>query len=260
MSSPPPRLKRLNRPQLADRAAQHISEWISSLRLRPGARLPSEQELMEALGLGRSVVREALAKLKAVGIVETFQGRGAFVANVPFELLRDRIRRWPHGAVETGRELEYIWELREIFEVAIAELAAERRTEQDLEQLQQCWDHMNAAIGAGRQGVEEDAMFHYCLARATQNPVLLQLIEDVSQLIEAARRDSLNRTGRPAASNREHGEILAAVRDADIAHAGVAMRQHLGNGRRIASAHTNPILDDRENTEEKPIGTGNNPP
>lgn len=233
MAATLPKLQRLSRPHLADRAAEHISEWISSSRLKPGAKLPSEQELMEALGLGRSVIREALAKLKAVGIIETFQGRGAFVAGIPFELLRDRIRRWSRGPGESRKQLGYIWELREIFEVAIAALAAQRHTGRDLLQLERALADMDLAIAGGSQGVEEDAMFHYYLTRAAHNPVLLQLIEDISQLIESSRRDSLERPGRPASSNLEHAEILAAVRDRQIDEARQAMRRHLANGKRI---------------------------
>lgn len=229
------KLRRITRYRVADVAAKRICGWISSSGLRPGARLPSEQELTEALGLSRSGVREALAHLKALGIVEIFQGRGAFVAEVPFELLRDRIRRWQEPPPDVGAQLEYIWELREIFEVAIAGLAAERRTDEDLERMEGAVAEMERTIAAGGSAVEEDAMFHYQLTRASHNPVLLQLIEDISSLIESSRRDSLSRTGRPQSSNREHAAILGAVRSRDVPRARQAMHVHLLNGQRLSS-------------------------
>src|SRR5699024_1318034 len=122
------KLEKIARPRMADLAAERISEWISSSQLHAGAKLPSEQALSEALGLSRSAIREALAKLKAVGLVETFQGRGAFVAEMPVELLRDRIRRLLSTTDDTRERLEYVWELREILETAIVGRASQRRT------------------------------------------------------------------------------------------------------------------------------------
>lgn len=232
MTAKPSKLEKIARPRMADLAADRISEWIASSRLGPGSKLPSEQALMEALGLGRSAIREALAKLKAVGLVETFQGRGAFVAEMPVELMRDRIRRLSVPLDDPLERLEHIWELREIFETAIADRAAQRRTDEDLVDLQAAVANMDRAIAQGERAVEQDAMFHYCLARACHNSVLLDLIEDVSNLIESSRRDSLQRPGRPKSSNREHDAILDAVRRRDAAAARAAMQEHLANGRR----------------------------
>lgn len=238
------KLKKIDRPHLADLAAERISEWIASSRLKPGAKLPSEQSLMEALGLGRSVIREALAKLKAVGMVETYQGRGAYVADLPFELLRNRVRRFNGPPDSATDALDQIWELREIFEVGIVELAAKRRTQEDLAQLDEALIAMDRAIAAGRRGVTEDAMFHYCLTRAAQNPLLLDLIEDISTLIESSRRDSLLRSGRPESSNIEHARILEAIRRRDVRAAKRAMRQHLINGKRLHEPQLSESIDE----------------
>lgn len=217
---------------MADLAAERISEWIASSRLRPGSKLPSEKELTDALGLGRSAIREALAKLKAVGLVETFQGRGAFVAEIPVELMRVRIRSLSVEVDDSLERLKNIWDLREIFEVAIAERAAQRRTDEDLASLEGAVDDMNRAIAGGEQAVEQDAAFHYRLTEACHNPVLLGLVEDLSNLIESSRRDSLQRPGRPQSSNEEHGVILDAVRRGDVTAARTAMQEHLVKGRR----------------------------
>lgn len=231
MTANPRKLEKIARPRMADLAADRISEWIASSQLRPGAKLPSEKALTEALGLGRSAIREALAKLKAVGLVETFQGRGAFVAAIPVELMRVRIRSLSVEVDDSLEQLGHIWDLREIFEVAIAERAAQRRTDEDLANLQAAIADMDHAIEQGEQAVTQDAMFHYRLTQACHNPVLLGLIEDLSNLIESSRRDSLQRPGRPKSSNHEHSVILDAVRRRDVAAAQAAMREHLANGR-----------------------------
>lgn len=226
------KLEKIARPRMADLAAERISEWISSSQLRAGAKLPSEQTLSEALGLSRSAIREALAKLKAVGLVETFQGRGAFVAEMPVELLRDRIRRLLSATDDTRERLEYVWELREILETAIVVRASHRRTDADLTDMQAAIVNMDQAIAKGEDPVDPDAHFHYCLTRACHNPVLLGLIEDLSNVIEPSRRDSLGRPERPASSNQEHAEILTAVRQRNADAAQAAMQKHLSNGRR----------------------------
>lgn len=232
MTTKPSKLEKIARPRMADLAADRISEWIASSKLRPGAKLPSEKELTEALGLGRSAIREALAKLKAVGLVETFQGRGAFVAEIPIELLRLRIRSLSVTVDDSLERLGHIWELREIFEVAIAERAAQRRTDEDLANLETAVADMDRAITDGERVLEPDATFHYRLTEAAHNPVLLGLIEDLSYLIESSRRDSLQRPGRPESSNKEHAVILDAVRRGDVAAARTAMQEHLVKGRR----------------------------
>ncbi|HKJ95974.1 MAG TPA: FadR/GntR family transcriptional regulator [Gammaproteobacteria bacterium] len=233
MASPPTPLQRIDRPRLAELAAERIGEWIVASDLKPGDRLPSEQGLMEALGLGRSVIREALAKLKVLGVVTTHQGRGAFVADLPFELLRNRLRRVSGQLQDPARQLEWIWEIREILEVAIVERAATRRSDEELRDLEVAVRDMDRAIDGGGDAVEEDAMFHHHLTRAAHNPLLEQLMEDVSILIERSRRDSLSRPGRPASSNEEHRTILDAIRRGDVTAAGEAMHQHLINGRRL---------------------------
>lgn len=232
MTIKPRKLEKIARPRMADLAAERISEWISSSRLTPGAKLPSEQKLAESLGLSRSAIREALAKLKAVGLVETFQGRGAFVAQMPVELLRDRIRRLLDDSGDMRERLEYVWELREILEVAIVSRAAQRRTDEDLAALQAAVVNMDRAIANDADPVDPDALFHHSLTRACHNPVLLGLVEDLSQVIEPSRRDSLRRSGRPESSSREHAAILDAVRERDVDAAKQAMQTHLKNGRR----------------------------
>lgn len=233
MTSLPTQLERIDRPRLADLAAERIGEWIVASDLKPGDRLPSEQGLMEALGLGRSVIREALAKLKALGVVVTHQGRGAFVADLPFELLRNRLRRVTTQLQDSARQLEWIWEIREILEVAIVQRAATRRSDEELCDLDAAVRQMDEAIDSGSDAVEQDAMFHHHLTRAAHNPLLVQLMEDISSLIETSRRDSLSRPGRPLSSNDEHRTILDAIRRGDVTAACDAMRRHLANGRRL---------------------------
>lgn len=227
------KLEKIDRPRVSDVAADRLCEWISATGLAPGARLPSEKMLMDRLGVGRSAIREACTKLKALGILETHQGKGTFVAQVPYELLLSHLRRLKDSTGDSRELLNHIWEVREICEVSVASLAAQRRTDEDLINLERAVMAMDKAIENTGMGVEEDALFHHYLTRSAHNPVLDQLIEDIANLIQTSRQHSLSRPGRPHSSNREHRQILAAVRARDAATAERLMREHLRNGKSL---------------------------
>ncbi|HYW76546.1 MAG TPA: FadR/GntR family transcriptional regulator [Gammaproteobacteria bacterium] len=238
MTTPFDKLEKIDRSRVSDVAADRLCEWISATGLAPGDKLPSEKTLMGRLGVGRSAVREACTKLKALGILETHQGKGTFVAQVPYELLLSHLRRFKDSTGDSMELLNHIWEMREIFEVSVASLAANRRTDEDLANLERAVQAMDKAIGnpGTGMGVEEDALFHHYLTRSAHNPVLDQLVEDIANLIQASRQHSLSRPGRPLSSNREHQKILAAVRRRDAAAAARLMREHLRNGKRLNQA------------------------
>lgn len=226
------KLKKLDPPKLAELVAQQLSELVASQGLRPGSQLPSEQELGDQFEVARSVIREALVRLRALGIIEVRQGKGAFVATLPLELLLTRVQRLTQTTEEL---LPHVWEIREILETSIAELAAVRRTENDLANLEKAISAMTNAIARGELGVTEDAVFHHYLTHAAYNPALEQIIVGISALIESSREHSLGRPNRPRSSNEEHVAILRAVRNREGELAKEAMREHLANGRYLTT-------------------------
>ncbi|CAN5617963.1 FadR/GntR family transcriptional regulator [soil metagenome] len=225
-------LSKISTPKLVDAVAQEVSDWIVSRELKPGEGLPSEQELVASFGVARSVVREALVRLEALGIIEIHQGKGAFVSALPLALLLTQIRRLGQ---RPEAFLPDIWELREIVESAIEELAARRRSESDLENLEAAAQGMDEAIAGGELGDKEDALFHTCLTHAAHNAALGQVMTGVATLMDASRRRSLERPGRPETSNAEHRLVLEAVRRRDPTAAKEAMRVHLENGRALTA-------------------------
>lgn len=223
---------RVQVPKLADVVSERLCDWVAEGRFRPGDQFPSEQVLISRFGVGRTVVREALGCLKGLGIIEVHHGKGAFVSRVPVELLGFRIRRLKENLEQ---QLPNVWEMRELFEVSIAELAALRRTADDLRNLADAVDKMEEAITEGSFGVREDSLFHLYLTLATHNPILVQVMEDISTLIDPARQRSLERPTRPTASNDEHRSILAAVERQDPDAAREAMKRHLVTGKLLTS-------------------------
>lgn len=214
------------RSKLAELIAERMGEWVSARDVKPGDRLPSEPELVAHFGVARTVVREALSKLRALGVIEVHQGKGAFVAQLPVELLFLRIRRLK----PQENELENIWELREILESRIAELAAERRTRNDMTALEDAMSQMGKPTEAG---VLWDAAFHRRLAKAARNPVLEQMVFELVSLVGPIIGNSkIQRQTLPD----EMRAILEAVRDSDPNRAREAMLSHLRQRKRLFEA------------------------
>jgi GntR family transcriptional regulator, transcriptional repressor for pyruvate dehydrogenase complex len=215
----------LDRQRLGEIVAERLGEWITERQLKPGDRLPSEPELAAHFGVARTVVREALSKLKTLGVIEVYQGKGAFVAELPIELLFMRVRRLNPN--EFGHK--HLWELREILEVQAVELACQRRTREDLLLLEAAvHDVGSQASGLHRLGGLENERFHRTLAQAGHNPMLEQLIVELvnlsSPLLQRAHNSDPNRVVQARA---EHVLLFEAVRAGNAKRAGSTMREHL---------------------------------
>jgi GntR family transcriptional regulator, transcriptional repressor for pyruvate dehydrogenase complex len=209
----------LDRQRLGDIVAERMGEWINDSQLKPGDRLPSEPELSQHFGVARSVVREALAKLKTLGIIEVFQGKGAFVADMPLELLYLRVRRLNPQSTNP----KHLWEIRTILEMQSAAEAAKKRSRDDLLALDRIIQesHQNHAKNAPYS--DENERFHRLVARASGNPILEQLISDLIGLLGK----QIVLRGTP--STLEHQKILDAIRSHDTENAAQLMKQHLQN-------------------------------
>ncbi len=222
-----------------------VDSLISQIRSEsypPGEKLPSETELIARYGVSRTVVREALSKLQAMGLVETRHGVGTFVRGMqdaPFVVTSEQL--------VTLNEVLAVLELRMGIEVEAAGLAALRRSARDLKQMQSAIAEFEDAIVQGRDAIEADYKFHRAIASATRNEHFLGLMNTLgSSLIPRSRaqntdyrlpevRDYL--TG----VNGEHRLILEAIRSGDPEAARGAMRIHLSNGlerRRRAASRT----------------------
>jgi GntR family transcriptional repressor for pyruvate dehydrogenase complex len=238
VASPSPRpasdTRGLSRPlrarNLTNEVVERIAGQIRKGRFAPGARLPTEQELMTAMGVSRTVVREAVAALRADGLVTTRQGSGAFVAGdssrVPFRID-------PEGLSSIGDVLE-VMELRLAIEVEAAALAATRITPARLTPIRRALRSIEAVLAGGGGAVNEDFAFHRAIAQASGNTRIAELLELLGHHI-IPRQSVRMSLVTPAAAQRlyltriqeEHGRIFQAIGDADPAEARRTMRAHL---------------------------------
>lgn len=229
--------------------SERIATLITGGKLQPGERLPTEAELMEAMGVSRTVVREAVAALKADGLVVTRQGAGAFVASdaarMPFRIDPD--------SLSSIDDVIAVMELRLAVEVEAAALAAERAPAAAVKAIGVALAAIDRAIAAGESAVAEDFAFHQAIAKATANAHFPSFLNFLGvhviprQRVRSSMSSGEERTRYLKRVQSEHEEITAAIRAGDSSRARKAMRLHLENSlqryRRLAErAHGAPGL------------------
>ncbi|MBZ9850319.1 FadR family transcriptional regulator [Mesorhizobium sp. CA14] len=211
---------------LPHRVAAFLSREIESGELNPGARLPTEQELSEKFGVSRNVVREAIAQLRADGMIEARQGIGAFVL-APEQRAAIRIDR---EALKDTHNMERLFELRCILEAESAALAAARRSQEHLGSIKAALDRMGGEERWEEGSIDADLLFHREIARATGNSYIHTFISFVCEQI----RHSIHyaRMTNPLhdlveINVGEHVRIYDALVAGDPAAAEAAMRAHI---------------------------------
>ena len=217
---------------LGQRVVAGLKDRILAGDLPPGAKLPSEAELSEEYAVSRTVVREAVTRLRAEGLVETFQGRGSFVLAVPepssFSL--------EASAIRNQRDVLDMVDFRLGVETEAAALAARHRTDADTVAIGAAMEEFTRA---GHEGaVEADFAFHRAIAAATGNRFYTDLLDSLGPMMIMLPRArlgaaySLTDAEHVDRVRREHDAIAAAVLAGDVETARAAMRVHLGNTRR----------------------------
>lgn len=210
-----------------------LSDEIMAGNLPPNTRLPTEHEMMASFGVSRTVVREALAVLRAEGLVESRQGSGVFVASD----LRGRPFRIDPQGLQSIREVVHVLELRIAVETEAAGLAAARRTDADVAAIGRTMRAFAQAMERGEDAVDADFEFHAAVGKATQNPYFSSFLGFLGRLIIPRRTVNLDAqaTQRARYLKRvlaEHEAIERAIAVGDAAAAKRAMRAHLRRSHR----------------------------
>jgi GntR family transcriptional regulator, transcriptional repressor for pyruvate dehydrogenase complex len=217
-------LGRIERTSVITEVMDRVRGLIESGRLSPGDRLPSERELRERLGVGRSTVREALRALEALGLIDMQQGRGSYVrAPVTEEPLPS-----PPAPLTALAGLDRIVEARLPIETYTASLAAIRRTEEQLAGMAGFLDDFEAAMHEQELSrlVLADYGFHDLIAHAA-SPALARALDSISVLIINSRSLSLSRKERLPHVLEKHRRIYEAIAACDPTKASQAMSEHL---------------------------------
>ena len=219
------------RQRLGDQLYGQILDQIVGGTLKVGDRLPPETTLCGMFGVSRPIVREALLRLRADGLVHARQGAGTFVVQRPAARLRSFADTGDVASLLRGLEV------RMPVEGAAARLAAERRSATQLERIIEADRLFAEEARSGQMTPARDLAFHLAIAEATGNSFFGSVLQHLHQAISSFMTVSLSltRTGslqRARKVLREHAEVLAAIRVQDPDAAQIAMLYHIGQARR----------------------------
>lgn len=208
---------------------EQLKTMITSGELEPGDKLPSERDMSESMGVSRASVREALITLEAIGILEIKPGEGTFVRQTsdaetfaPLAMVL---------ALERNPEAQMM-EVRRVLETEMAALAAGRASAENLSKIQKLLDLMKAAQ-TNHDAVEIDLRFHFAIAEATQNTILLRLMNTIADLMHHSLRPNREKLYADYETSlkiiEEHEAIYQAIKDGDPQAARSKMLEHINN-------------------------------
>jgi GntR family transcriptional repressor for pyruvate dehydrogenase complex len=214
-------LRPVTRTRLYEQVAEQITSWAAENGLTAGDHLPPERELAARLGVSRATLSQALVALEVIGIVAVRHGDGTVLTSAASlttvaEAVRAHADRIPE-----------VIETRDALETKLAALAAQRRTAEDLQRIDDALRSMAVDVDEGGRGVEGDELFHAAVTAAAHSPLLQRLMREISGFIRETRIESLSQRGRPRASLAGHRAIADAIRGGDAQAAAAAMHAHI---------------------------------
>lgn len=217
----------ISKVSVTEETVEQIVQMIRNDQYAPGDRLPGERLLSKQLAVGRTSVREAIRHLETLGLLEVRQGLGTFVKDPGKRILQTALA--PH-IVTDKRQLDELFETREIIEIAAATLAAQRANAEQVTAIRRSAQMVEIFVARGdAQGiVTADVEFHRQIVVATGNNTLVTLMDSIVDLLHDMRFDSGDIPQLLPEIVTGHRAILAAIETYDSSAAAQAMRDHLG--------------------------------
>jgi DNA-binding FadR family transcriptional regulator len=202
--------------------------FVAERRLEAGERLPSERELAERFDVGRNAVREAIAVLETVRMVERRPNSGIYLRAVERDgSLEALVLRADLGVPLTAAEVTELIDLRRILELQGTELACERRQDEDLRRIAAALERSAQSIAAGENFADADAGFHLAVAAATRNRLFLRVVNSFYLLYRTRRHHYFADGSRAGGSHAQHRAMFDAIAAGDAEKAVALMRGHL---------------------------------
>jgi GntR family transcriptional repressor for pyruvate dehydrogenase complex len=219
---------------VVDELVVRLSEYIVQRGLRPGEKLPPERELIESLRVGRSSLREAIKALRAIGAIEVVGGGGMYVGSGGSKAV-SRPLSW--AVFLNAGSIKQAIEAREVLEIELAALAAERITDDELGTLRGYISDMRGAANDTEAYLSADVNFHLIIATAARNDILYYALEMLQHVVRAWIRRILRRASGEPVSLEEHLAVYEALAHHDPNEARIAMKEHIGAAsRRLLAA------------------------
>ncbi|MEF3305056.1 FadR/GntR family transcriptional regulator [Paenibacillus sp. GYB003] len=215
---------------LSQIVCERIKSYILENDLKAGDKLPSEKQLIDSLGVSRTVVREALKSLETVGFIKIKTGDGIYVHGLSLKPVLDQVSfRW----MRDERRMKELWATRRVLELGAVEMAIERYDLEAIGEMERWNREMAAAIESGRLPIDEDLQFHRALFRATGNKTFFELSEVLTDFFTSVRERHFGNVEETRQSWIEHGNLIRYIRDKNTAEAKREMERHLMPLKRI---------------------------
>ena len=218
----------LKRRKLSDEIQEHLLELIKLKGMKPGDVLPSERELMSQYSVGRPAIREAMQNLQRMGLVSIRHGGRPRIAKPSLEMTISQLgEAMRHVLVHSHSSMEHLKQARVAFESGIAGMAAQERSEADIERLEQILSTQEASQKEPLRFIELDGQFHRAIAASTGNPLYESLSAAIFNWLSEFYTDQVRKPGLEQLTLDEHRSILSAISRQEPAAASKAMRDHL---------------------------------
>lgn len=213
----------IRRSKVYEEVARQIERLILK-KLQPGDKLPSERELAETLGVSRGSIRDAIRSLELMGMVAPRQGTGTIVCEITAGSLVNPLS----NALKRKEELiGELLDFRKMLEPPLAGRAATHASPDEISEMEEILERQQEKLREGDSAIAEDSEFHYSIALASGNSVVLKLLDTLMDLLRDTRERSLQVEGRPQKSLTSHRRILSAIKRHDPEAAKSAMRRHI---------------------------------
>ncbi|MBD3181746.1 FCD domain-containing protein [Candidatus Poribacteria bacterium] len=220
-------IKHVKRTSLVDDIVESLISYITEQKLTVGDKLPSERLLVKALGVSRIPLREALARLQALGIISVHHGKGAFISE--FNALKILHKLSPILRCQSEVSLLDMLEARIVIECQVVAFAANRRSEEILKRLEADIHAMERDINDRLKFIKNDMDFHETIAEATENPVLVAFVAITHNLIQIVQESFPDLLEARQESLEYHKQIYSAIKERKPDYAEESMRNHLNN-------------------------------
>lgn len=221
-------LKPIKTKKIYEQIVDQIGLLVAEGQLKPGDRLPSERELVERFQVSRASIREAISALEMMGLIEVRAGEGTYIRQVNIDSVVAPLA-WMLF-IEKDTDLE-LYEVRKILEVQAAGIAAERAQKEEIRDMHEALEVMRMDLEIDRLGEEADHHFHFAIARATHNKILIRLMNTISDTMRKTLKSSRSKLYEdrttPERLYREHCSIYEAIKNRNVLESQKLMLDHL---------------------------------
>lgn len=221
-------LKPIKTKKIYEQIVDQIGLLVAEGQLKPGDRLPSERELVERFQVSRASIREAISALEMMGLIEVRAGEGTYIRQVNIDSVVAPLA-WMLF-IEKDTDLE-LYEVRKILEVQAAGIAAERAQEDEIQDMYEALEVMRMDLEIDRLGEEADHHFHFAIARATHNKILIRLMNTISDTMQKTLKSSRGKLygdrNTPERLYQEHCSLYEAIKNHNVLKAEQLMLDHL---------------------------------